>query len=162
MRAPRSWWREVVDRRADGAADDVVGQHDHHPVAVDEALGQRQGLGDAAGPLLVGVGEAVDAPLVAAAEEAEELAGVGAAGDHHDLVDPGRDQGLDGVGDHRPVVDRQEVLVGDAGEGVEPGPGPPCEDDAFHGRRDVSRRRAVTGAGGPVPSGQAGPADERP
>src|SRR5215212_4150831 len=123
---------EVGHGRAHAALEDVVGQQDHHPVAVDEPLGQPQGLGDAAGPLLVGVQEPVDAVLVAVAEQPQELAGVGAAGDHHELGDPGRDQGLDGVGDHRPVVDGQQVLVGDAGQRMQPRAGPAGQDHTLH------------------------------
>ena len=87
MRAPVGIGPEGVDHGPDGALHDVVGQHDEHRVAVDEALGQAQGLGDAAGLLLVGVGEPVDAELVPVAQQAQELAGVGAPGDQHDLVD---------------------------------------------------------------------------
>ena len=125
---------EVLDGGPEGALDDVVPQHDEHRVVGHEALGQAQGLGDAPGPVLVGVAEAVDAVLVAVAEEAQELPGVGAAGHEHHLVDPGQDQRLDGVADHGPVVDGQQVLVGDPGERVQPGPAPPGQDDALHGR----------------------------
>src|SRR4029453_18814704 len=95
---PRRLGQEVGHGRPDAALEDVVGQQDHHPVAVHEPLGQPQGLGDAAGPLLVGVQEPVDAVLVAVAEQPQELAGVGAAGDHHQLGDPGRAGRLQGVG----------------------------------------------------------------
>ena len=37
--------------------------------------------------------------------------------------------------DHGPVVDRQQVLVGDAGEGVKPRAGAPGQDDALHRRK---------------------------
>src|SRR5215218_5922277 len=124
--------QEVGHGRAQAALDHVVGQHDHHPVAVHEALGEPDGLGDAARPFLVGVQQPVDAVLVPVAEQAQELAGVGAPGDDHQLGDAGRDQGLDGVGDHRPVVDRQQVLVGDQRQRVQPGARTPRQDDPFH------------------------------
>ena len=87
---------------------------------------------DPTGLVLVGVGQPVDAELVPVAQQAQELTGVDAAGDQHDLVDTGRDQGLDGPGDHRPVVDGQQVLVGDAGERVQPGAGAPGQEHALH------------------------------
>src|SRR5215217_596338 len=144
---PRGLGQEVGHGRAHAALEDVVGQHDHDPVAVDEALGQPQGLGDPAGPLLVGVQQPVDAVLVAVAEQAQELAGVGAAGDHHQLGDAGRDQRLDGVGDHRPVVDGQQVLVGDEGQRVQPRPGATGEDDPFHAPYLVRRPAAASSWG---------------
>ena len=76
-------------------------------------------LGDAAGLLLVGVAQALQAELAPVAEQPQELAGVVAAGDDHDVVDAGLDQRLDRVVDHRLVVDRQQVLVGDAGQRVQ-------------------------------------------
>ena len=48
-------------------------------LAVDEPLGEPERLGDPARLLLVGVEEPVDPVLVAVAEQAEELARVGAA-----------------------------------------------------------------------------------
>ena len=87
------------------------------------------------GLLLVAVGEPVDAELVPVAEQPEELAGVGAPRDQHDLGDPGLDQRLDRPLDHRPVVDRQQVLVGDAGEREQPRAGPPGQKDALHRRQ---------------------------
>src|SRR5215211_6862791 len=144
---PGGLGQEVGHGRAQAALDHVVGQHDHHPVPVDEALGQPEGLGDPARPLLVGVQQPVDAVLVAVAEQPQELAGMGPPGDHHQLGDPGRDEGLDGVGDHRPVVDRQQVLVGDAGQRVEPRAGPPGQDDAFHAPYLVRRPAAASSWG---------------
>src|SRR5215218_1116452 len=139
--------QEVGHGRAQAALDHVVGQHDHHPVAVHEALGEPEGLGDAARPFLVGVEQPVDAVLVAVAEQAQELAGVGTPGDHHQLGDPGRDQRLDGVGDHRPVVDRQQVLVGDERQRVQPAAGAAGQDDPFHAPYLVRRPAAASSWG---------------
>ncbi|HEV3497035.1 MAG TPA: aminotransferase class V-fold PLP-dependent enzyme, partial [Actinomycetes bacterium] len=100
--------QEVGDRGGQRPLHDVVGEHDDQVVVVDEAAGQAQGLGDASGALLVGVDEAVDPVVVAAAEQAEELAGVGPPGHHHQLGDARLHQGFDGEADHRPVVDRQQ------------------------------------------------------
>ena len=152
MRAPVGCGPEGVDHRLDRSLHDVVGQHHQHRVAVDESGRQPEGLGDAAGPVLVAVAEPVDAELVAVAQQPEELAGVGAPGDQHDLGDPGVHQRLDAPVDHRPVVDRQQVLVGDPGERMEPRAGPTGEDDALH-------RRSLTGID---QTGQGEPARSAP
>ena len=125
---------EGVDHGPDGPLDDVVGQHDQHRPALGEVRGQPERLGDAARLLLVRVGQLVDAVLAPVAEQAQELAGVGPAGDEHDLVDAARHHGLDRPGDHRAVVDRQQVLVRDPGQGVQARARPAGEDDALHDR----------------------------
>ena len=56
-----------------------------------------------------------------------------AARHDHDLGDPGLDEGLDPVADHRPVTDRQQVLVGDPGQRMKPATGAAGEDHASHG-----------------------------
>ena len=78
---------ERVDHRADGALEDVVGQHDQDGIAAGKVLGQPERLGDATGLVLVGVRELVDAVLATVAQQAQELSGVGAAGHEHDFVD---------------------------------------------------------------------------
>ena len=125
---------EVLDRQADRLLEHVVGQHHDDPVALPEALRQAQSVRDAALLLLVGVEEAVDPVVVPVPQQAEELARMCPPGDEHDLGDAGRDERLDGVRHHRPVVDRQQVLVRDAGERVEPSAFPAREDDALHRR----------------------------
>ncbi len=66
------------------------------------------------------------------AEQAEELARVRPAGDQHQLVDPGVDERLDRKVDHRPVVNRQQMLVRDPRQRMEPGAGAAGQDDALH------------------------------
>ena len=123
---------EGLDDGPDRPLEHVVGEHDDAGIAVDEALGEAERLRDAARLLLVAVEELVDAVLVAVAEQAEELAGVRAAGDEHQLVDARLHERLDGVRDHRPVVDRQQVLVRDPGERMEARARAAREDDALH------------------------------
>ncbi len=125
---------ESLDGGPDRVLEDVVAEHHDHLVVLDKPLRQPERLRDSAGVLLVGIEQPVDPPLVPVPEQAQELTGVGAARDDHHLGDARGHQRLDGVGHHRPVEDRQQVLVRDAGQGVEPAPGPPGEDDAFHGR----------------------------
>src|SRR5438477_3926918 len=125
---------EGVDAGTDRGAEDVVAEQDDRPVAADEVLGQAQRLGDSAGPVLVRVEQAVDAELLAVAEQAQELSRVCPAGDQHHLGHAALDQRLDRVADHRAVVEREQVLVGDAGERVQPAARAAGEDDALHAR----------------------------
>ena len=126
---------EVLDDVLDRALEDVVGEHHADTVAADEALGEAERLGDAARLLLVPVGEPVDAELLAVAEQAQELARVRAAGDEHQLGDAALDERLDRVRDHRPVAERQQVLVRDPRERMKAGARAAGEDDALHDGR---------------------------
>ena len=63
-----------------------------------------------------------------------------AAGDEHQLADPGRDDRLDRVRDHRAVVDRQQVLVRDPRQRMEAATGAAGEDDSLHVRKIVRPR----------------------
>ena len=56
-------------------------------VVTGESLGEPERLGDPALTLLVGVLQQADPVLVAVTEQPEELTGVRAAGDDHDLGD---------------------------------------------------------------------------
>ena len=69
---------------------------------------------------------------------------------------PARDERLDRVRDHRPVVDRQQVLVRDPRERMESAAGASGEDDALHvrgivreelcGEQSGSQARSTLGA----------------
>ena len=131
-RAPKCWPRKVSTTGRIVLLEHVVGEHDDAGVAVDEALGEPEGLRDAARPLLVAVEELVDAVLVTVAEQAEELAGVRAAGDEHQLVDARFHERLDRVRHHRPVVDRQQVLVRDPRQRMKACARAARENDALH------------------------------
>ena len=123
---------EVLDVRRERVLQDVVAEHDQELVAVHEVLGEAKRLGDPAGLRLVRVAQAPHAELATVAEQAEELAGVIAARDDHDVVDTGVRQRLDRVVDHRLGVHRQQMLVGDASHRVEPRTGPARQNHAFH------------------------------
>ena len=60
------------------------------------------------------------------------MACMAAARDDHDVCDACVKEGLEGVVDHRLVVDREQVLVGYFCEGVEAGASAACEDNTFH------------------------------
>ena len=144
---------EVLDDRPERLLEDVVGEQHAHLVAGDEPLGEPERIGDAARVLLVAVEELVDAVVVAVSEQAEELAGMRATGDEHQLVDAGADERLDRVRHHRPVVQRQEVLVRDPRQRVQTRARSAREDDAFHASecrdsRAMCRSRAPRGTGG--------------
>src|SRR5258708_35303203 len=136
---------EGVDAVLDRAAEDVVREQHDYPLAADESLREAQCFRDAAGLVLVCVNEALDSELLAVAEQAQELARVRPARDKHHLGDTALHERFDPVVDHRPVVDRQQVLVGDARQRVQPAAGPARQDHTFH-RPDSSepRRRRLT------------------
>src|SRR5207245_8936558 len=87
---------------------------------------------DAARPGLVRVEEAPDAELLAVAQEPQELACMRAACNEHDVGHTRLHERLDRVADHRPVVDRQEMLVGDLGQRMQPAACAAGEDYALH------------------------------
>src|SRR6202049_737280 len=107
----------------------IVPQKHDGPVATDEFLGEAERLGYASRFVLVRVEEAIYPELLPIAEQAKELARVVAPGDEHHLRHAALDECLDRVADHRPVIDRQEVLVRDSGERVAAGGGSAPEDD---------------------------------
>ena len=86
---------------------------------------------DAEGIALVAVRQ-VETEVLPVSEQLDHVADALSADDDHDLADAHAGKGLERVVDHRPVVDRQEVLVGHDGQGKEPGRRTTGQDDAFH------------------------------
>src|SRR6267142_1115410 len=123
---------ESLDAVTDRLAEDVVAEQDHHSIAADELFRQAQRLGDSSRLLLVRVKEPVDPELLPVAEQTKKLACMRTACHQHHLGHARLDEGLDRVADHRPVVDRQQVFVGDAGQRVQPASRSTSEDDALH------------------------------
>ena len=68
----------------------------------------------------------------AVGQQPQKIAGVLPAGDDHDVGDAGIDKRLDRIIDHRLVVNRKQMLVGDFGEGKEPAAGASRENDTLH------------------------------
>ena len=120
--------RDVGQRRA---AQDVVAEHAAERVVADEVAGEADGVGDAERARLVAIGQ-VEPERGAVGEQLDDVADALAADDDHDLADAHPGQRLDRVVDHRPVVDRQQMLVGDDRQRVEPRRGPAGENDALH------------------------------
>ena len=97
-----------------------------------EIFRQAKGFGDAAFAFLIGVIDVLQPEVAAIAQQAQEIAGILAAGDQQDFLDPRVHQSLDGVIHHGLVVDRKQMLIGDAGQRIEPAAGSACKDDTFH------------------------------
>lgn len=113
------------------AVEDVVAEHEGARLAGDEVLADGEGLGQAVGTRLLGVGEA-HAVARAVPEQALEVGKVGQRGDDQDVPDARQHEGGQRVVDHGLVVDRQQLLGGHERERVQARAGPAGEDDAFH------------------------------
>lgn len=113
------------------AVEDVVAEHERARLAGDELLADGEGLRQAVGAGLLGVGE-VHAVARAVPEQALEVGQVGRRGDDQDVTDARQHEGGQRVVDHGLVVDRQQLLGGHERERVQAGAGPAGEDDAFH------------------------------
>jgi hypothetical protein len=59
--------------------------------------------------------DVLEAELFPIRQEAEKIAGVASSGNDHDVGYPGFDKRLDREVNHRPVVNRQQVLICDFG-----------------------------------------------
>ena len=113
------------------AVEDVVAEHERAGLARDPGLPYREGLRQAVGRGLLGVGER-HAEARAVAQQPLEVREVGGGGDEQDVPDPGEHEGRQRVVDHRLVVDRQQLLARDERERVQAGAGSAGEDDALH------------------------------
>lgn len=113
------------------SVEDVVAEHQGARLAGDEVLADGEGLGEAVGARLLGVGQ-VHAVARAVPEQALEVGQVGRRGDDQDVPDARQHEGGQRVVDHGLVVDRQQLLGGHERERVQARAGPAGEDDAFH------------------------------
>ena len=113
------------------AVEDVVAEHEGARLTVNELLADGEGLRQAVGARLLGVGEA-HAVARAIPEQALEVGQVRRRGDDQDVPDARQHEGGQRVVDHGLVVDRQQLLGGHERERVQAGAGPAGEDDAFH------------------------------
>ncbi len=113
------------------AVEDVVAEHQGAGLASREPLADEEGLGQAVGAGLHGVGQ-VHAVVRAVAQQALEVRQVGGRGDDQDVADAGHHEDGQRVVDHRLVVDRQQLLAGDGSERVQARARAAREDDALH------------------------------
>ena len=122
------------------AVEDVVAEDERAGLPSGELLAYHEGLREAVGAGLDGVGQ-VHAVVRPVAQEALEVREVGGGRDDQDVADAGHHEDGQRVVDHRLVVDRQQLLAGDGGERVQAGAGPAGEDDALHGIGSLCRRQ---------------------
>ena len=127
------------------AVEDVVAEHQRARLAGDEVLADSEGLRQAVGARLLGVGE-VHAVARAVPEQALEVGQVRRRGDDQDVPDARQHEGGQRVVDHGLVVDRQQLLGGHERERVQAGAGPACEDDAFHIIRPLQSKIVINRA----------------
>lgn len=127
------------------AVEDVVAEHQGARLAGDELLADGEGLGQAVGARLLGVGE-VDAVARAVPEQALEVGEVRRRGDDQDVADARQHEGGQRVVDHGLVVDRQQLLGGHERERVQARAGPAGEDDAFHIIRPLQSKIVINRA----------------
>ena len=111
--------------------EDIVAEDERAGFAVDELLADYEGLGQAVGRGLLGVGE-VHAEAGTVAQQALEVGQVGGRRDDQDVPDTSQHEGGQRVVDHGLVVDRQQLLGGHKRERVQASAGPAGENDAFH------------------------------
>lgn len=100
------------------AVEDVVAEHQGARLAGDELLADGEGLRQAVGARLLGVGQ-VHAVARAVPEQALEVGQVGRRGDDQDVPDARQHEGGQRVVDHGLVVDRQQLLGGHERERVQ-------------------------------------------
>ena len=133
---------EFVDRLADVAFDQIVAQDYAHLIPIRKVFGETERLRDATFAFLIGVVQVLEAEALSIAEQTQKVARVAPSRDQQNVGDPRVDQGLNGIVDHRLVVDGQQMFIGDFGERKQPAAGAACEDDAFH---DVSITSTLKG-----------------
>lgn len=127
------------------SVEDVVAQHERARLTVNELLADGEGLRQAVGAWLLGIGE-VHAVARAVPKQALEVGEVRRRGDDQDVPDARQHEGGQRVVDHGLVVDRQQLLGGHERERVQAGSGPAGEDDAFHIIRPLQSKIVINRA----------------
>jgi len=112
------------------AVEDVVAQDQADIAVADKLLADDEGLGQALGPGLLGIGER-DAEAAAIAEQFLEQRTVFGRGDDQHVVDACEHQHRQRIIDHRLVIDRQELLRDALGQRIQARTRSSGQDDAF-------------------------------
>ena len=99
------------------AVEDVIAQDQADAVVADEVLPDEEGLCEAVGARLLGVGE-TDAVVGAVAQQTPEGRQVLRGADDQDVPDARQHQRADGVVHHRLVVDGQQLLADALRDGI--------------------------------------------
>ena len=115
----------------------------------DEVPREADRMGDAQRATLVAVGQ-VEAELVTIGQQLHDVADAAAAKDDHHLADAHLAQRLDRVIDHRPVVDRQQVLVRDTRQRSEARAVAAGEDQSLHDADELAEPRSRMAASSSV------------
>jgi hypothetical protein len=118
--SPRPGLELFGDLRQRGTEQHVVAEDAAECLVADEVAGQTDGVGDPQRSALISVCE-IQPEVLAVREQLDHVTDALAADYDHDFPDPHARERGDRVVDHRPVVDRQQMLVGDDGERKEAG-----------------------------------------
>ena len=126
----------ILDRLAQIAAkavavENIVAEDHGAGVAADEVRPDQKRLRQTVRMRLHRVGQP-DAELAAVAEQTLEARGIVGRRNDEDVADAREHERRERVVDHGLVVHRQQLLGRDPRERVQPRPGAPGEDDAFH------------------------------
>ena len=113
------------------AVEDVVAEHQGARLAGDEVLADGEGLRQAVGARLLGVGQ-VHAVARAVPEQALEVGQVGRCRNDENVPNARQHEGAKRVVDHRLVVDRQQLLGCHERERVQARAGPAGENNSLH------------------------------
>lgn len=100
------------------AVEDVIAEDESGRIALEEVLGEEEGVGDTEGFGLWKVFE-MAAEGFAVAEELLEAGEIFRVGDDEDVADIGEHEDREGIVDHRFVVDGQKLFAHHAGEWIE-------------------------------------------
>src|SRR5438093_5990027 len=91
----------------------VIAENYADRIAFRKILRQSQGRGDAAFPFLIRVIEMLQSKFLAVAEEPKKISCAIASSHDQDFPDSRFHQSADRIVDHRPVIDRKQMLVCD-------------------------------------------------
>ena len=122
--APSPLFPEILDIRRNGAFDNIIPQNYTHRPAIGEKFGQGKRRGNSSFPFLIGIVDMVQSELFPVAEKPKKITRVFASCHNQDFSDPGIHKRFNGIVNHRLVINRQEMLIGDLGERVEAGSKP--------------------------------------
>src|SRR5262245_64128487 len=112
----------------------IVAQRKRDAIPTDEIGADRERLGEALRPRLLGIREP-DAPLRAVTEQTHELLAILRRRDHEDVADAGQHQRRERIIDHWLVVDREQLFAQAPRDRIEPGAAASGEHDPLQHRR---------------------------
>src|SRR5439155_15459598 len=110
---------------------DVVAQDTAERVVAHEIPGEADGVGDTQSAALIAIRQ-IEAEVRAVGQQLDDVADALPADDDEDLLDAHPRERLDRVIDHRPVVDRQQVLIGDDRQRIQARGRPARQHDPLH------------------------------